>query len=116
MSHRKTFRLWFQFLALSSSPKLRGKIQKILSDNYRGHSEYLEDLLQRGIELGEFKPETPKRAIAASLISLLEGLLVRDYADPELIDLEKDYLAVVHLLLAGISTPVRGAHSALDNK
>jgi hypothetical protein len=43
-----------------------------------------------------------KRAVAVSITSLLEGLMVRDYADQSLVDLEKDYLAMTKIILDGI--------------
>ena len=102
--HRPVFGLWFQFLALSSAPGLRNTVKKILAKNYSGHSAYLEEILERGIQLGEFHRNINKRAIAVSLTSMLEGLLVRDYADKELVDLENDYLSMTTLILDGIST------------
>jgi TetR/AcrR family transcriptional regulator, fatty acid metabolism regulator protein len=103
--HRPVFGLWFQFLALSSAPGLRATVKRILAKNYRSHSDYLEEILERGIRAGEFRPDINKRAIAVSLTSLLEGLLVRDYADTELVELENDYLWMTNLILNGISTP-----------
>jgi TetR/AcrR family fatty acid metabolism transcriptional regulator len=101
--HRATFGLWFQFLALSSTPNLRTDIKKILADNYRGHNDYIEALLKQGIQNREFKPDINTRAISASLIALLEGFLIREYADSDLINLEKDYLQMVDTVLDGIS-------------
>jgi hypothetical protein len=54
------------------------------------------------VEQKEFRADTNQRAVAAALISLLEGMMVRDYADPTLVDLEKDYLQMVELILDGI--------------
>jgi len=101
--HRHIFGLWFQFLALSSAPRLRTTVKQILAKNYRSHSDYLEEILERGIKEGEFHPGINKRAIAVTLTSLLEGLLVRDYADKALVNLEEDYLSVTQLILDGIS-------------
>jgi AcrR family transcriptional regulator len=103
--HRPVFGLWFQFLALSSAPGLRATVKRILAENYRSHSDYLEEILERGIRKGEFRSDINKRAIAVSLTCLLEGLLVRDYAEKELVELENDYLWMTKLILDGISTP-----------
>jgi AcrR family transcriptional regulator len=100
--HRKMFGLWFQFLALSSSPRLKDTVKRILANNYRSHNEYLEEILERGIRAGEFRADINKRAVAVSLTSLLEGLMVRDYADKSLVDLEQDYLAMTKIILDGI--------------
>jgi AcrR family transcriptional regulator len=102
--HRRIFGLWFQFLALSSAPRLRTSVKAILAKNYRSHSDYLEEILERGIKEGTFRPGLNKRAIAVALTSLLEGLLVRDYADETSVDLETDYLAMTTLILDGITT------------
>jgi len=100
--HRKMFGLWFQVLALSSSPRLKGTVKRILANNYRSHNEYLEEILERGIRANEFRADINKRAVAVSITSLLEGLMVRDYADQSLVDLEKDYLAMTKIILDGI--------------
>jgi AcrR family transcriptional regulator len=101
--HRRIFGLWFQFLALSSAPRLRTTVKAILAKNYQSHSQYLEAVLERGIAAGEFRAGINKRAIAVALTSLLEGLLVRDYADATSVDLEIDYLSMTTLILDGIT-------------
>jgi TetR/AcrR family fatty acid metabolism transcriptional regulator len=99
--HRRTFSLWFQFLALGTSGM--GKtIRATLANNYREHSAYLEEIIERGKKAGEFRPEANSRAVAAALVSLLEGLMIRDYADPSLINLREDYLSTARLIQRGI--------------
>jgi hypothetical protein len=41
--------------------------------------------------------------VAAALVGLLEGLMIRQYADAELTDLPVDYSGLVGLILDGIS-------------
>src|SRR5204863_4655000 len=53
ISHRRTFGLWFQFLALGSSPSLGKHVRKTLAETYRGHSAYFEDLVEKGKSSGE---------------------------------------------------------------
>ena len=53
--HRRTFGLWFQFLALGSSPSLGKNVRNTLAENYRGHSAYFEDLVEKGKKSGEFR-------------------------------------------------------------
>ena len=77
-------------------------IRQTLAENYREHSAYFEEIIEQGKKSGEFRPETNSRAVAAALVSLLEGLMIRDYADSDLIQLEKDYPEVVRLILDGI--------------
>jgi len=102
--HRRTFGLWFQFLALGSSPSLGKTVRKTLAETYRGHSAYFEDLVEKGKLSGEFHKHANSRAVAAAMVGLLEGLMIRQYADPELTDLATDYSALVGLILDGIST------------
>jgi TetR/AcrR family fatty acid metabolism transcriptional regulator len=103
ISHRRTFGLWFQFLALGSSPSLGKNVRNTLAENYRGHSAYFEDLVEKGKTSGEFRKNVNSRAVAAALVGLLEGLMIRQYADPELTHLESDYSELVCLILDGIS-------------
>jgi TetR/AcrR family fatty acid metabolism transcriptional regulator len=103
ISHRRTFGLWFQFLALGSSPSLGKNVRNILAENYRGHSAYFEDLVEKGKKSGEFRKNASSRAVAAALVGLLEGLMIRQYADPGLTDLQSDYSDLVSLILDGIS-------------
>jgi TetR/AcrR family fatty acid metabolism transcriptional regulator len=101
--HRRTFGLWFQFLALGSSPSMGKTVRNTLAENYRGHSAYFEDLVEKGKSSGEFQRDANSRAVASALVSLLEGLMIRQYADTKLTDLAADYSEAVRLLLDGIS-------------
>jgi TetR/AcrR family transcriptional repressor of bet genes len=103
LRYRRTFGLWFQFLALSSSPQMRDTVKRILANNYRGHSAYIEAIIERGVQAGEFQPQLNKRAIAAAFSSVLEGLLIRDYADKSMVAVEEDYRATMSLILDGIA-------------
>ena len=103
ISHRRTFGLWFQFLALGSSPSLGKNVRNTLAENYRGHSAYFEDLVEKGKKSGEFRKNVRSSTVAAALVALLEGLMIRQYADPELTHLEGDYSELVCLILDGIS-------------
>ena len=104
ISHRRTFGLWFQFLALGSSPSMGKTVRKTLAENYRGHSAYLEDLVEKGKSSGEFHRNANSRVVASALVGLLEGLMIRQYADAQLTDLATDYSELVRLILDGIST------------
>jgi TetR/AcrR family transcriptional regulator, fatty acid metabolism regulator protein len=101
-THRRTFSLWFQFLAMGSSPSLGKAVRHTLAETYQGHSAYFEELLERGKKSGEFRKDANTRAVAAALIGLLEGLMVRQYADAKLTDLATDYPEIVRLILDGI--------------
>lgn len=101
--HRRTFGLWFQFLALGSSPSMGKAARKTLAENYRGHSTYFEALVEQGKRSGEFRQNANSRAVASALVGLLEGLMIRQYADAELTDLATDYSELVRLILDGIS-------------
>jgi TetR/AcrR family fatty acid metabolism transcriptional regulator len=102
MAHRRTFSLWFQFLAMGSSPSLGKAVRRTLAETYRGHSTYFEELVERGKRTGEFRKDVTTRAVAAALVGLLEGLMIRQYADAELTDLAADYPEMVRLILDGI--------------
>jgi TetR/AcrR family fatty acid metabolism transcriptional regulator len=103
IAHRRTFGLWFQFLALGSSPTLGKQARETLAAHYRGHSSYFEELIERGKKSHEFRQDADSRAVGAGLVGLLEALMIRQYADRSLTDLEDDYLKLVRLLLDGIS-------------
>ena len=101
--HRRTFGLWFQFLALGSSPSMGKAVRKTLAETYRGHSAYFEDLVEKGKSSGEFDQNANSRAVASALVGLLESLMIRQYADAQLTDLATDYSELVRLILDGIS-------------
>jgi AcrR family transcriptional regulator len=103
ISYRRTFSLWFQFLAMGSSPSLGKAVRRTLAETYRGHSAYFEELIEKGKKSGEFRSDANTRAVASALVGLLEGLMIRQYADAELTDLAGDYSAMVRLILDGIS-------------
>jgi len=62
-----------------------------------------KNLVEKGKKSGEFRRNVSSRAVAAALVGLLEGLMIRQYADPELTHLESDYSELVCLILDGIS-------------
>jgi TetR/AcrR family transcriptional regulator, fatty acid metabolism regulator protein len=103
MAHRRTFGLWFQFLAMGSSPSLGKAVRQTLAETYRGHSVYFEELVEKGKRAGEFRKNANTRAVAAALVGLLEGLMIRQYADAELTDVAADYPDIVRLILDGIT-------------
>src|SRR5215469_16321238 len=86
IAHRRTFSLWFQFLAMGSSPSLGKAVRHTLAETYRGHSAYFEELVEKGKRTGEFRKDVNTRAVAAAVVGLLEGLMIRQYADAELTD------------------------------
>src|SRR6266404_9904597 len=102
ISHRRTFGLWFQFLALGSSPSMGKAVRNTLAETYRGHSAYFEDLVEKGKSSGEFDQNANSRAVASALVGLLESLMIRQYADAQLTDLATDYCGLVRLILDGI--------------
>jgi TetR/AcrR family fatty acid metabolism transcriptional regulator len=103
IAHRRTFGLWFQFLAMGSSPSLGKAVRHTLAETYRGHSNYFEELVEKGKRAGEFRKNVNTRAVAAALVGLLEGLMIRQYADAELTDVAADYPDIVRLILDGIT-------------
>lgn len=103
LDHRRTFSLWFQFLAMGASPALGKAVRRTLAETYRGHSAYFEELVERGKKAGEFRKDVDTRAIAAALVGLLEGLMIRQYADAKLTELSRDYPLVVGLILDGVA-------------
>ena len=102
IAHRRTFSLWFQFLAMGSSPSLGKAVRRTLAETYRGHSSYFEELVEKGKKAGEFRKDVNTRAVAAALVGLLEGLMIRQYADAELTDLARDYPEMIRLILDGV--------------
>ena len=82
-------------------------VRHTLAETYRGHSAYFEELVERGKNSGEFRKNANCRAVAAALVGLLEGLMIRQYADAELTELETDYSELVCLILDGISVKAR---------
>jgi TetR/AcrR family fatty acid metabolism transcriptional regulator len=107
MNHRRTFGLWFQFLALGSSPSLGKSVRQTLAEHYRGHSEYFEQLLERGKKSNEFRKNTDSQAVGSALVGLLEGLMIRQYADADLTNLREDYSTLVGIILDGISVKAK---------
>jgi TetR/AcrR family transcriptional regulator, fatty acid metabolism regulator protein len=103
IAHRRTFSLWFQFLAMGSSPSLGKAVRQTLAETYRGHSAYFEELVEKGKRSGEFRKQVNTRAVAAALVGLLEGLMIRKYADAKLTDVAGDYPEIVRLILDGIT-------------
>ena len=78
-------------------------VRNTLAETYQGHSAYFEDLVEKGKISGEFHQNANSRAVASALVGLIEGLMIRQYADAQLTDLATDYSELVRLILDGIS-------------
>jgi AcrR family transcriptional regulator len=91
----------YEFLALAFRNKT---VQKALKQYIRVYMEVLVPIIQRGIDMGEFRHvDAQEVAIAAGAI--YEGTVLLWVYDSSLVDLEKHIRSSIRLLLEGIQVP-----------
>ncbi len=88
----------FEFYAIAGR---RGEVNQYLKDYFREYRTLLSQMIQRGIERGEFRKVDP-HATAITLAALYEGLALLFFVDPKVILWEEQAEAAVGLLLDGL--------------
>lgn len=79
----------------------QAEVRSFVSDYFRTYHEGLVQLLQQGIDAGEFR-DLDVDEVATALIATFEGLAILWTVNPEAIDLPHQVSASVHLFLGGI--------------
>ena len=96
--------LVYEFMVLAFRRK---KLKAILSSYYISNLKILEELIEQGIESGEFPGCSAKQA-AIALGSIIEGTVMLWIYDPEGIDVKGHILSSTHIWLRGLQTPPEG--------
>ncbi|MEE8356105.1 MAG: TetR/AcrR family transcriptional regulator [Anaerolineales bacterium] len=103
--------LFYDFLALAFRQEL---VKKAISRYYKKQMEILVELIQQGLDSGEFLVEDPEEA-AIALGSILEGTIVLWLFDPEQIDVRRNLRTSSNLLIQALKTKPTPPHQLLDN-
>ncbi len=103
--------LFYDFLALAFRQEI---VKKAISRYYKKQMEILVDLIQQGIDSGEFLVEDPEEA-AIALGSILEGTAVLWLYDPEQIDVKRNLRTSSNLLIQALKTKPSLPHHLLEN-
>ena len=103
--------LFYDFLALAFRQEL---VKKAISRYYKKQMEILVDLIQQGIDSGEFLVEDPEEA-AIALGSILEGTVILWLYDPENIDVKHNLRTSANLLIQGLRTKPALPRQLLEN-
>ncbi len=103
--------LFYDFLALAFRQEL---VKKAISRYYKKHMKILVELIQQGLDSGEFLVEDPEEA-AIALGSILEGTIVLWLFDPEQIDVRRNLRTSSNLLIQALKTKPTPPHQLLDN-
>lgn len=93
--------LIYEFLVLAFR---RDLIRKFISSFYKRNMELLENLIQQGINTGEFQASSAKNASIA-MGSIIEGTLVLWIYDPDEIDIQGHIMSNTQILLRGLCSP-----------
>ena len=80
-------------------------MQKALKQYFRIYLDVLIPIIQRGIDLGEFR-EVDAQEVAIAAGAIYEGTVLLWVYDSSLVDLEKHIRSSIRLLLEGIQSPV----------
>jgi AcrR family transcriptional regulator len=96
--------LVYEFLVLAFR---RDVIKTFISTFYQRNLDLLENLIQQGIDSGEFHSINAQEA-AIAMGSIIEGTVMLWIYDPEGIDIKHHILSNAHLLLHGFQTQNKG--------
>jgi len=103
--------LFYDFLALAFRQEL---VKKAVSHYYKKQMEILVNLIQQGIDSGEFLVEDPEEA-AIALGSILEGTVIIWLFDPEQIDFKHNLRTSANLLIQGLKTKPTLPNQLIEN-
>lgn len=107
MSREAMWGIWYQFLAMATSPRYRTLVLEIARGHRRERNTMVAALLERGKESGVFRPETDANLVVATLFALLDGFMLQVFTGT-LHDLRAVFNAAAQPVLEGIAaTPVR---------
>jgi len=91
--------LVYEFFALAFRQDF---IKKSIRKYYQQHMEILEELIQQGLDSGEFRANNARDA-AVAIGSLLEGTAVLWIYEPDEIDIKKHIISSMELIITGLS-------------
>jgi len=103
--------LFYDFLALAFRQEL---VKKAISRYYKKQMEILVELIQQGLDSGEFLVEDPEEA-AIALGSILEGTVILWLYDPEQIDVKRNLRTSSNLLIQALKTRPTPPRQLLEN-
>ena len=92
----------YEFYAISVR---RADVQRVLSDHLRASVEFIKEILQQGIQKGEF-PAVDTEKAAITFMAVLDGTLAQELYTPEAADVGEQLRFGVDLLLKGLQCEV----------
>ncbi|MCK5318298.1 MAG: TetR family transcriptional regulator C-terminal domain-containing protein, partial [Anaerolineales bacterium] len=88
----------YEFVAMAPRNKA---IRAIVLDYFKRYTAILAEIIQQGIDSGEFKPCDPE-GIAISVIAMYEGMAMLWFIERELVDWDRMGVAPIETILAGL--------------
>ncbi len=94
----KLLPLAYEFIALAYRSKA---VRETLIGYYEHYAGLIAQIVQQGVERGEFKPCDP-RTVSVALIGMYEGMALLWFLDPSRIDWERMSEPPLEIFLAGL--------------
>jgi AcrR family transcriptional regulator len=94
----KLLPLAYEFIALAYRNKT---VRETVIGYFTHYAEIIAEVIQQGIETGEFKPCDPQ-SVAIALIGMYEGMALVWFLDPEQVDWDRMSEQPLELFLAGL--------------
>jgi|GEM_PF-3016777 len=111
MSREAMWGIWYQFLAMATSPRYRTLVLEIACGHRRERNTMVAAILERGKRSGVFRPEVDAELTVATLFALLDGFMLQVFTGT-IRDLHAVFNAAAQPVLEGISArPAAGAPS-----
>ncbi|MCK5054760.1 MAG: TetR/AcrR family transcriptional regulator [Anaerolineales bacterium] len=91
--------LAYEFVALAARSKV---IREAIVGYFKRYTAILAEIIQQGIESGEFQPCDPERT-AISVIAMYEGMAMLWFIERDLVDWDRMGAAPLETILAGLT-------------
>ncbi len=95
--------LAYEFVALAARSKV---IREAIDGYFNPYTAILAEIIQQGIESGEFQPCDPERT-AISVIAMYEGMAMLWFIERDLVDWDRMGAAPLETILAGLKVVKR---------
>ncbi len=105
--HVRLWGLWYQFLALATSPKYRESVLEIVRQHRERRDELVVGIIEEGKRSGTFRPDLCSRLTVATLFALIDGFISLAY-----IEAIPDWMTTCRQAMAPILAGLRPASAS----
>ena len=114
--HKRIGRLVLEFWANAAREDQDGSLASWFEQNYVRWQGWVADIIEEGIRTGEFHPQDDASAVAALILAMLDGVMVRAILDANT-KVDRRFLeSVKQAILIGIAPQTHEGHHGAEGK